>query len=67
MSSNVVAYGEAPLAHSVGDVEPAPDVEVEPDGDRGKDWPLALTFFVPVAVVYAGAAYGAYVVASSLL
>ena len=63
MSSHV-AYGEAPLAHTVSDAEPA--LEVEPDGDRGKDWPLALTVFVPVVVAYAGAAYGAYVAASSL-
>ncbi len=65
MSSNDVAYGEAPLAHAVGDVEPARDVGR--DGDRGKDWPLALTVFVPVLLAYAGVAYGAYAVASSLL
>lgn len=64
MSSNVVAYGEAP-ASSATAVEPARDVE--PVGDRGKDWPLALTVFVPVLVAYAGAVYGAYLVASALL
>ena len=68
MSSNVVAYGEALPAHSATVVEPVePTRHVEPDGDRGKDWPLALTVFVPVLVAYAGAVYGAYVVASALL
>jgi len=64
MNSEVVAYGEAPPARA-RDAEPAGDVE--PEGDRGKDWPLALTVFVPVLVAYAGAGYGAYAIARTLL
>ena len=65
MSSNVVAYGEALPASTARDVESARDVE--PRVDRGKDWPLALTVFVPVLVAYAGAGYGAYAIARILL
>ena len=64
MSSNV-AYGEALPASAASDVEPARDVEL--DGDRGKDWPLALTVFVPVLVAYAGVVYGAYAIARTVL
>jgi len=65
MSSSVVPYGEAPLARTADDIEPAS--HVEPEGDRGKDWPLALIVFVPVLAVYAGAGYCIYVVVTTLL
>ena len=65
MSSSVVAYGEAPPARTAGDIEQAGQVESE--GDRGKDWPLALIVFVPVLAAYAGAGYGIYVVVRTLL
>ena len=65
MSSNGVAYGEALPASAASDVEPARNVEAE--GDRGKDWALALTVLVPVLVAYAGAVYGAYAIARTVL
>ena len=65
MSSSVVAYGEAPPARAAVDVELAR--HVEPEGDRGKDWPLAAVVFVPVLVAYAGAGYGTYAIVSTLL
>jgi hypothetical protein len=65
MSSEVVAYGEAPLSRAAGDVETARDIE--PDGVRGKDWPLALTVFVPVFMAYAGVGYAVYAVVRTLL
>ena len=64
MSSEVVAYGEAPLSRTK-EVEPATDIE--PDGDRGKDWPLALSVFVPVFIAYTGAGYAVYAVVRTLL
>ena len=63
--SEVGAYGEAPLARAAREVEPATDLGR--DGDRGKDWPLALTVFVPVLMAYAGAAYGALAIVRMLL
>lgn len=65
MSSNAVAYGEAFPASAARDVEPARDIV--PEGDRGKDWPLALTVFVPVLAAYASAGYGVYAVVRTLL
>ena len=65
MSSSVVAYGEAPRAPTADDIEPSS--RVEPEGDRGKDLPLALIVFVPVLAAYAGAGYGIYVVVRTLL
>ena len=65
MSSKLVAYGEAPLPLTAKDVEPAG--HVEPEGDRGKDWPLAAVLFAPVLVAYAGAGFGAYAIVNALL
>jgi hypothetical protein len=65
MSPRVVAYAEAPPTRTAPDVEPAMDIE--PERDRGKDWPLAFTVFVPVVAAYAGAGYGVYAVVRTLL
>lgn len=64
MSSEVVVYGEVPLANA-GDVESTRDVQ--PNEDRGTDWPLAATVFVPVIGTYVGLGYCVYTLASTLL
>ena len=65
MSSSAVAYREAQPARTAGDLEPT--TQVAPEGDRGKDWPLAVAVFVPVLVAYAGVGYGVYVILRTLL
>jgi hypothetical protein len=59
MSSEVVVYGEPPSKPESKTVRAA-------EGDRGRDWQLALTFLCLVLALYVGLGYATYVIARSL-
>jgi len=76
MNSGGLAYQSTLPAHADGlpahgkalpGIEDSPVAQVASESvDRGRDWPLLVAFFAPIAAAYAAIAYGLYVVAHAV-
>lgn len=76
MNSGGLAYESTLPAHADGlppHSKALPGIEHSPVApaasesvDRGRDWPLLVAFFAPIAAAYAAIAYGLYVAAHAV-